>query len=252
MAAAHRYETGFYAEQRAGSRRSADAVLPFIADLLQPRSVVDIGCGVGTWLASWGTLGTQDVLGIDGDYVEQSSLEIPASHFRSVDIASPFDLGRTFDFAMCLEVAEHLSRDRADGLIADLVRHADTVLFSAAIPGQTGEHHVNLESQSVWAGRFESLGFLTYDIVRPRIWCNDAVDWWYRQNMLLFARAGSKTSAILTQRTCVTTAPLDVVHPMALRVLADPGGVKAAVRNLRRASLVAAKRIIPGNASCRY
>ena len=46
-----KYAEQFYAEQREGSLCSAREVVPLILELVNPRSVVDVGCGVGTWLS---------------------------------------------------------------------------------------------------------------------------------------------------------------------------------------------------------
>ena len=40
-----KYDTDFYAEQRDGSLRSAEQVVPFLVGLLNPSSTLDIGCG---------------------------------------------------------------------------------------------------------------------------------------------------------------------------------------------------------------
>ncbi|MBR0289463.1 MAG: hypothetical protein IJQ82_10825 [Selenomonadaceae bacterium] len=47
------YDENFYKLQKDGSFKSAMAILPFVTKFIHPRSVVDIGCGVGTWLAAW-------------------------------------------------------------------------------------------------------------------------------------------------------------------------------------------------------
>ena len=53
------------------------------------------------------------------------------------------DPGTRYELAVCLEVAEHLNESSADNLILQLTNLANRVLFSAAIPGQGGLHHVN-------------------------------------------------------------------------------------------------------------
>jgi SAM-dependent methyltransferase len=60
------YSPGFYDAQRAGSLSSAEIVLPVVFDLLPASSVLDIGCGVGTWLAAAHKLGATRLIGYDG------------------------------------------------------------------------------------------------------------------------------------------------------------------------------------------
>src|SRR5262245_31561537 len=99
-----------------------------------PGSLIDIGAGTGTWLRAASDLGIKDYFGVDGIIPEQ--LHVPKERIRLHNLTQPFDLGRTFDVALSLEVAEHLPASAAETFIASIVRHPDTALFSAAAPGQ--------------------------------------------------------------------------------------------------------------------
>jgi SAM-dependent methyltransferase len=166
--------------------------------------VLDVGCATGTWLDEWIKVGVSDVLGIDGDYVDRAALHIPVEKFTTVDLEQPFSLGRTFDLVQTLEVAEHLDEAHADAFVESLAKHGETILFSAAIPGQGGDHHVNEQWPSYWAEKFAQAGYTLYDIIRPQIWADERIIWWYRQNILVFARGRTFDTAL---------TPLDVVHP---------------------------------------
>lgn len=182
------YNSSFFDALSPGARTSAAIVIPLVETLAGPASVLDVGCGVGSWLAEWEIRGVTDVFGIDGEYVAESALEIAREKFQPKDLRTPFSLGRRFDLVECLEVAEHLDEPYADGFVESLVSHADTILFSAAIPGQTGNHHVNEQWPSYWIPKFEKLGFRAFDVIRPRIWANRQIEVWYRQNILLFSK----------------------------------------------------------------
>src|SRR5437899_563547 len=71
-----RYTTLFFKGQMTSSRESADLIAGICRDLLNPQSVVDIGCGVGTWLAAFKSLGVSDIAGYDGDWVDRRLLQI--------------------------------------------------------------------------------------------------------------------------------------------------------------------------------
>jgi 2-polyprenyl-3-methyl-5-hydroxy-6-metoxy-1,4-benzoquinol methylase len=101
------YDGTFFERLAHGARPSAAAVIPLVIRLASPASVLDVGCGVGSWLAEWISAGVPDVLGLDGDYVDRAALEIPAANFRSAELSHPFSLGRRFDLVQSLEVAEH-------------------------------------------------------------------------------------------------------------------------------------------------
>jgi SAM-dependent methyltransferase len=209
------YSRSFFAGQSSGSRSSAEAVVPLILDLVGARSVVDVGCGVGTWLSVFRAHGVSDVLGIDGGYVPHAQLEIPAEQFLAADLAQPLRVGRRFDLAMSLEVAEHLPRSSSEQLVASLVGMADLVLFSAAIPRQGGSDHINERWQSWWADRFGAHGFVPIDCVRRRIWSNPSVEWWYAQNVLLYASRARMAGArsLRQEYELMGTGQLSVVHP---------------------------------------
>jgi len=183
----HLYDTVFYDQLRADSLASAHAVVPVLLEMYQPTSVVDFGCGEGAWLSVFVQRGVTDVFGLDGSYVRRERLLFDQTKFRPLDLADVKPLGRVFDLALCLEVVEHLHPTSADRLIAELVQCAPVVLFSAAVPGQGGTHHVNEQYLEYWIQRFQQRGFEPLDLLRPRIAYDHRVTWWYRQNLILFA-----------------------------------------------------------------
>lgn len=185
------YTADYYRSLRDGARRSAEVVVPVVLRLGRPRSVVDVGCGVGTWLAVFRELGVEDICGVDGDYVDREQLEIPPSYFLPWDLTRPLRLGRRFDLAVSLEVAEHLPAECAEGFVGSLTDVAPLVLFSAAVPFQGGQQHINEQWPAYWARLFAARGYLPVDCLRRRLWEDERVEWWYAQNVLLFAERDS-------------------------------------------------------------
>ena len=196
------YSKVFYAWQRAGSHRSARRILPIVFDVVRPGTVVDVGCGVGTWLDVARSLGARTA-GYEGPWVSELPQTYPGLEIQAVDLEQALAVDRRYDLAMSLEVAEHLSPRRADGFVADLVRLAPHVLFSAAVPGQGGNNHLNEQWQSYWAERFAAHGYGPRDIVRPLVRRDRGVAYWYRQNAVLYS-AGHPTER---------AAGYDFVHP---------------------------------------
>jgi SAM-dependent methyltransferase len=182
------YNSNFFASQSSGSINSAREVLKIVKDLIQPESVVDIGCGLGTWLKAWLELGVTEVLGVDGDYVKKDRLLIPRSRFRAMDLSAPTAIDAQFDLVQSLEVAEHLPERVADTFVSFLCSLGSVILFGAAIPFQGGTNHVNEQWPEYWADKFSARGFVTVDAIRGCIWHNPNVDLWYRQNTLIFVR----------------------------------------------------------------
>jgi SAM-dependent methyltransferase len=205
------YDAAFFDAVHSTASRSAAVVAPLVADLVEPTSVVDVGCGLGAWLARFSELGIDDVLGLDGDHVERERLVIPEDRFRAVDLGLPFELERRFDLVVSLEVAEHLPPDRAAGFVDSLTALGPIVLFSAAIPGQGGTGHVNEQWPTYWARLFSERGFALVDALRAQLWENKEVAWWYSQNIVLYVREPELRRRPRLKRE--TAQPLRLVHP---------------------------------------
>lgn len=209
-AASAAYNESFYREHAVVGRRSAQVVVPLVLDLLSPRSVVDVGCGVGAWLSVFQEHGIEDFLGLDGPWVEESGLCVPRNRFRSYNLEQPLNLPRTFDLVVSLEVAEHLPPSSASGFVESLVALGPAVLFSAAVPSQGGIHHWNEQWPGYWAALFDRCGYSAVDCVRPQVWSHPEIEWWYAQNILLYVRRSHLTSLALT--ACDSRANLDMVR----------------------------------------
>lgn len=167
-------------------------------ELLQPLSVLDIGCGRCGWLAEFQKAGCE-VCGVDGDYVDRDKLFIPSQYFYPSDIEECTRMGsvprigdRHFSLVLSVEVAEHLSPECADSFVKLLTRYSDVVVFSAAIPHQGGTHHVNEQWPDYWIAKFEGCTYRLHDVLRSRIWDDRLIQPWYRQNLLLFIKSGEE------------------------------------------------------------
>ena len=181
----------------------------------KPQSIIDFGTGLGTWLKVAEDLGVQDVLGIDGDWVDETKLVIKEDQFLRRNLHEELDLGRKFDLAICLEVAEHLRPDKAERLIDNIVRHSDVVLWSAAIEGQGGQNHTNERHPCYWAKLFRLRGYVWEDPYRHRIWQNEKIDFWYRQNVLIYRKKNDIGAPLPVD------SPNLFVHPSAFYKDAD-------------------------------
>jgi len=149
---------------------------------------LDVGCGLGTWLLVAKQLGIDDLTGIDGYHLDKSKLVIGDEKVILMDLETPFDLQKKFDLIICLEVAEHISPQSAEQFVDVLVRHSDTIMFSAAVPFQGGQNHLNEQWPDWWQEKFEKRGFLTYDFLRIELWDRADVFYWYKQNLVFYSR----------------------------------------------------------------
>jgi SAM-dependent methyltransferase len=225
------YTTGFYADQMPESLRTARAVAPYVVELIAPRRVIDVGCGVGTWASAFADLGC-DVRGLDGDYVDRDQLVIDADRFEAADLSRPVTI-EGYDLAICLEVGEHLPPASSEALVRSLCG-APVVLFSAAIPWQGGTDHINERWQSDWARMFAAHGHVAVDCLHQRLWDDHEVSPWYAQNAVLYVAEDR-----LGDYPALGAAPVrpvrDVVHPGVYRMQhTNPIGLRPWLRGLPR------------------
>ena len=189
----HEYGADFYRFLASFAIRSAERIVPKVTNAMAIRSVVDFGCGQGAWLSVWARAGAS-VVGVDGPYIDRNQLLIDPESFRAADLAEPIDLGRKFDLVQSLEVAEHLSATSAEQFVNTLTAHGSYVLFSAAVPGQGGENHVNEQPLGYWRAIFQRQGYAAIDYLRPQIVDDSAIARWYRCNIMLYVKDELVTS----------------------------------------------------------
>jgi SAM-dependent methyltransferase len=203
------------------------AALPIIFAKEKPSSMLDVGCGTGTWLKAATEFDIPDVFGVDGVEIPSDKLHVPANNFKRLDFTRPWNLNKRFDAAICLEVAEHLDAAFAPILIDALAQHSDFILFSAACPGQGGQHHVNCQWPDYWQRLFNQRGFACFDEVRWHIWDDARIEPWYRQNIFL-----ARHDAVSAGKEPRIKA---VLHPEMLSSLASSNeGFENHVRQIER------------------
>jgi SAM-dependent methyltransferase len=209
----HDLHQGQLSAEEQKNRHSARHILNMVQEYLQPQSVLDVGCGLGTWLSVAHNMGVDDIQGVEGPWADPRKFAIDPAKVLITDLEKPFHLNRRFDLAICLEIGEHLFAQGAPHLVESLVRHSDHILFSAAIPHQGGHHHVNEQFPDYWANLFAPHKYVPLDPFRGRLWHDASIHWWLRQNILLFVseKALADNEKLRKERDVVR--PLSLVHP---------------------------------------
>jgi len=197
------YDTEFFNTIDEGCRKSAETVVPMFLEHYKPKTVVDVGCGQGWWGKSFEDAGCE-VTGIEF-YTE------PVIKNKKKDLLKSFSDVGNFDLAVCLEVAEHLPPSRANGFINELCELSDTVLFSAAIPGQGGTGHLNEQWPDYWLSKFTANGYASTGALRWLLWNDERVENWYRQNLIVTTKQPQLMPELFDS---LPSFILPVVHPV--------------------------------------
>ena len=161
--------------------------------LIPGDSVVDFGCGIGDFVAGLKERGI-DSCGIEGS---KEAAPFFVSHDISIfDLRMPLPFRgiNKFKLAYSLEVAEHIEPEFTGIYIENLCNASDSILISAAGPGQKGHYHVNCQPKEYWEDLFKQKGFKR-SFEKEEIFRNELKDFkkkkglsGYYNNVLIFER----------------------------------------------------------------
>lgn len=211
-----RYDQDWHHHYGLITSQSAHKMIGYLRNLFNIHSAIEFGCGHAHWLEAAEKLGVSDIRGLDGEWTELDQLRIDQSKFHIVDLEKPVDLKRKFDLAICMEVGEHLHQNASAQFINSICKHADLVLYGAAIPLQGGFKHINEKWQSFWAGHFHAEGYRAFDLMRPVFWSDTGIHYYYRQNALIYISQNAKELIARAERLGAelqSNPILDIVHP---------------------------------------
>jgi SAM-dependent methyltransferase len=193
------YSEDFYEDQKDASLVSGMKYAKLLSTHYLPESVIDIGCGRGSWLKAFKHAGAHRLVGIDGPWIKQVDMPNGSIRFLSADLNIPLDTNRFghFDLAISVEVAEHLEPDSAEFFVESLTKLSDIVIFGAAFTNQGGTNHLNEQLHSYWAQLFLKRDFQVFDFFREDVWGNKDIPFWYQQNTFLYVHKDSSLIPIL-------------------------------------------------------
>jgi 2-polyprenyl-3-methyl-5-hydroxy-6-metoxy-1,4-benzoquinol methylase len=140
------------------------AIMAVFCAFMVPRNLLDVGCGTGAVVQTAQTLGV-DAFGVD-QLAEDSNI------FKKADLTQELKLNRKFDMVYCVEVVEHLQPEYEGVICYTLARHVapkGILVFTAALPGQTGYNHFNCQPKKYWRDRLTSRGLIFNDAYTARM-----------------------------------------------------------------------------------
>jgi hypothetical protein len=167
-------------EERPWARRLA----LWIKHELEPKSVLDIGCGPGIYVDSLRDIGV-DAVGIDIDDRVHGK--------QHLTYQSLFDItDESAEVVLCMEVAEHIDPELEDQVVEQVVSTVgNTLIWTAAAVGQGGIGHINCKDKEIWAEKITAAG-LTRNFKKEKELINFAQAGyrmgWFVNNLLYFER----------------------------------------------------------------
>ena len=141
--------------------------VPLFQKIFNFKSLIDVGSATGHYLKTCIDAGVDDVMGLEGSPEAFKKLIVDKKYVIMHDFRDPYTFHRKWDLAISIEVAEHIDGIYADNYVKILTDSSDTVLLTAAPPGQGGTAHVNEQPQEWWIARFSTFGF-AYDKATTR------------------------------------------------------------------------------------
>jgi len=152
------YDEEYYRKRRNDPWRSdAHNTSKAIIDYFNPDTVIDFGCAIGAHLEAFKNEGIE-IRGVEGNSDAIKHAIVSTEFLKLHDLRDPYQPERTYDLALCFEVAEHLPERYADVLVETLATSSNTVVMTAAPPGQGGTHHVNEQPREYWYEKFDDRG----------------------------------------------------------------------------------------------
>ena len=127
-----------------------------------PRSVIDFGCANGLHMKHFMEKGVE-VMGIEGAAAFANEIQKNAwyADYLIQDIREPFNMGKKYDLAICIEVLEHLEEKYAKIAVENICNHANQFFITASdIP--KGKVHINAKPKKYWIDMFESITRIKY------------------------------------------------------------------------------------------
>lgn len=129
-----------------------------LTEYVRPKTVLDIGCGLGYLVAAFRALGV-DAYGFDMSEDADKYRLSSAKPFCWVDNISNFSTRRRYDLVTCIEVLEHVPFEQASVAIAKMALITDYIAFSSDQIGIDEPTHVNVQDQEYWDDLFALYDF---------------------------------------------------------------------------------------------
>lgn len=168
-------------------RPFADRLAIWVKEYINPKKVLDLGCGPGIHVYALDDIGV-NVTGIDIDGRVDGMHNIIQGDLLKLNGEHQSDL------VTCYEVAEHIDPQYSDDIIRSVYNSMEaggTLIWTAAQPGQGGVGHINNRKKEYWLKKFIDFGLIPdYDMQSNIIqYCRQGYHMgWFVNNVLCFKK----------------------------------------------------------------
>ncbi len=148
-------------------------------------TVVDFGCGLGDYVKTL-LICNFHCEGYDGNPDTYALTEGVAT---TLDLSEPFDLKKTFDWVISLEVGEHLPKRFESIFLENLDRHSSKgIILSWAIKGQGGFGHFNEQDSEYIKNLMKNLNYIN-DITAEQTLKQHSSLSWFKNTIMVFRKS---------------------------------------------------------------
>jgi cyclopropane fatty-acyl-phospholipid synthase-like methyltransferase len=156
------YNEDFFLWHLIHARQYSLNTMDWYIDTYKPNSIVDFGCGIGSYLESGYEKGIKNLKGYDigGEYAKKYTPNFLSEFIEYIDCTKKIECGK-FDCVISFETAEHIDPEGTETFISNISNaliENGRILFTAAPPGQDGCGHINLMPKEFWINNFVKLG----------------------------------------------------------------------------------------------
>ena len=185
------FDKSFFDKNLEWNTPIAEKLAELVIKYFNPKSIVDVGCGNAEFLSEF----KKKDIAIKGYEGSRHALEnslVDRKFVEQFDLRQRIKPQQRYDLALCLEVAEHIEESFSQNLVDNLTDLSDSIIFTAASPGQGGQFHINEQKPEFWIDIFNAQNFIYDREATKKIKAEmkkEEILWWYHENLMVFKKS---------------------------------------------------------------
>ena len=153
------YKDRFF-EKRAGKMRKKQMRVGWhLTRDLKIKSMVDFGCGIGSYIEGAKRAGIDNVLGFElmSDFAIKYASDDIKDYIKQGNLYENIECGK-WDCVLSIEVAEHIPKERANIFVDNLTNACNKMIILSASDTYSGTGHFNPQLKDYWISKIEIRG----------------------------------------------------------------------------------------------